>query len=357
MFEAFEIWRRLWLQTLDVSGPWGRDFDPAALTSAAPDVSALPALGRLRLELPTMALVEQRAAATGAATPVLIVAPYAIHDASIADFAPGHSLAEALQAAGTSMIAATFWKSATPQMSQFGIDAYLADLNIAIDELGGEASLVGLCQGGWLAALYAARFPRKVRRLVLVGAPVDLAAAPSTITRALELATPASIRQAIALSGGLVRGSLSLALTASGMAEEYRPEAALGNDVTPELAAKFSAWSALGMDLPGAYFVQTAEWLFRQNRFAEAGFPALGRLCRLADLRLPIFVLAAEDDSIVPAPQATAALQRCPDADVTLRVVPGRHLSLFMGARTLKNHWPQIAHWICAQGDARSQSH
>ena len=31
---------------------------------------------------------------------------------------------------------------------------------VAIDDLGGEVHLVGLCQGGWLSAMLAARFPQ-----------------------------------------------------------------------------------------------------------------------------------------------------------------------------------------------------
>ena len=46
-------------------------------------------------------------------------------------------------------------------MRDFGIDVYLGDLNVAVDDLGGRVSLVGLCQGGWLAAAYAAVFRRK----------------------------------------------------------------------------------------------------------------------------------------------------------------------------------------------------
>ena len=76
---------------------------------------------------------------------------------SVADFAPGHSLAQTLAEADAGSIALTFWKSATAEMRDYGIDAYLGDLNVAIDDLGGRASLVGLCQGGWLAAAYAAR--------------------------------------------------------------------------------------------------------------------------------------------------------------------------------------------------------
>ena len=136
-----------------------------------------------------MLLLEQREPTQSQETPVLIVAPYAVHDASVGDFADSHSVAQILSKEHP--VAMTFWKSATAQMRYYGIDAYLSDLNVAIDDLGGCASLVGLCQGGWLAAVYASRFPKKARKLVLVGAPIDLAATELRITRALSAFTPA----------------------------------------------------------------------------------------------------------------------------------------------------------------------
>ena len=70
-----------------------------------------------------MLLLEQRAGARAEGPPVLIVAPYAVHDASIADFAEGHSVAQILAEAGLGFIALTFWKSATAEMRDYGIDA------------------------------------------------------------------------------------------------------------------------------------------------------------------------------------------------------------------------------------------
>jgi poly(3-hydroxybutyrate) depolymerase len=62
---------------------------------------------------------------------------------------------------------------ATDDMKDLDIDSYLAELNVAIDDLGGRVKLVGLCQGGWMSAMAAARFPKKVDALVLAGAPID----------------------------------------------------------------------------------------------------------------------------------------------------------------------------------------
>ena len=207
-----------------------------------------------------MLLLERSEPVAAKAEPVLIVAPYAVHEASIADFADRHSVAQVLAEGGSEFVALTYWKSATAEMRDYGIDAYLSDLNVAIDDLGGRASLVGLCQGGWLAAAYAARFPRKVVKLVLAGAPIDLRAAQSRITQTLGSISTASIAQALALAGGRVRGSLSYALWSDDLMQDFTAEAALQDVSDPALIEKFKAWNARTVDLPGAYFLQSTEW-------------------------------------------------------------------------------------------------
>ena len=308
----------------------------------------MPVFGPVRIELATMWLLEQRAPVAARDPAALIVAPFAVHDASIADFAEGHSLAQALAPAGAGPLALTFWKSAAPDMRDAGVDAYLEDLNVAVDDLGGRVSLVGLCQGGWLAAAYAARFPAKVDKLVLAGAPIDLGAAESEITRALRAVPPETIRSLVALAGGRVSGSLSLALWPADLSAEFTAEAAL-QCADPAIVARFDAWNLRTVDLPGAYFVQTAEWIFRDNRLARGSFPALGRKVALSSITAPIFVLAAADDEVVSLPQATAVQSLCPQTRVTTRVVPGRHLSLFMGRRTVGGAWREIGRWLACE--------
>ena len=60
--------------------------------------------------------------------------------------------------------------------------------------MGGRVAMIGLCQGGWLALAYAARFPAKVTRLALAGAPVDMDAGGSALADAARAATPSRWR-------------------------------------------------------------------------------------------------------------------------------------------------------------------
>jgi poly(3-hydroxyalkanoate) synthetase len=73
----------------------------------------------------------------------------------IADYYDGQSLVQTLLANGIDHVALTDWKSATEDMKDLEIDNYLAEVIVAIDDLGGRVNLVGLCQGGWVSAMIA----------------------------------------------------------------------------------------------------------------------------------------------------------------------------------------------------------
>jgi len=58
----------------------------------------------------------------------------------------------------------------------------------------------------------------------------------------------------------------------------------------------------------------------------------------------------AADDITTPEQVLDAAKYvGTPKDRIVQKVVPGGHIGLFMGARTLKEQWPSIAQWIAAQ--------
>src|SRR5512144_2398439 len=160
------------------------------------------------LELATVRLRGFSTASGGPAT--LVCAPLALHGAAIIDLAPGHSLVAALQRAGIERVFVTDWCSASTDMRLLSIDNYVADLNVLVDELGGAVDLVGLCQGGWMALAYAARFPTKVRKLVLAGSPIDIAAGECFLSRAAQETPLATFKELVELGQGRMLGRHAL---------------------------------------------------------------------------------------------------------------------------------------------------
>lgn len=304
-----------------------------------------------RLDLDTMELRDFSVSDTG--VPTLICAPFALHHATVADFSPGHSVVEALRNGGVGRLFVTDWRSASDDMRFLTIDSYLADLNVAVDDLEPPVDLIGLCQGGWMAIAYAARFPHKVRRLVLVGAPIDIAAGSSAISRAAVQIPLAAFEEFVRAHGGRVLGQHVLHLWGPALsAKDERQVLQLpANDhsaTANDLLRHFRNWYDATVDLPGTYYLQTVSWLFKENRLAQGRFIALGRRIELSTIRHPLFMLAARDDELVDADQlfATARHVGTPKRQIETATEPCGHLGLFLGAETLQRSWTRIACWL-----------
>ena len=286
--------------------------------------------------------------------PTLLCAPFALHSAAVTDLAPGYSLVTALQQSGLRSFLVTDWRSATKNMRFLGIDDYLADLNVLVDAVGAPVDLIGLCQGGWMSLVYAVRFPGKVRKLVLAGAPIDVAAAPSALSALAESSPLAIYRELVRLGDGLLPGRSVLkfwgsdSVGAEDIGRLLQTDQAIGSPGFAHLQTAFETWNSFTVDLPGAFFLECVEKLYKRNELASGRFAALGQTIDLASIKIPLFLLAARDDELV-APQQLFAVERLigtPAQDLRKAIAPCRHIGLFIGKRTLEDVWPGIARWL-----------
>jgi len=310
---------------------------------------------QIRLDLRTMKLRDYGNPGDG--IPTLVDAPHAGHTAMIADYHKGQSLIETLMANGIAHVALTDWKPATEDMKDLEIDNYLAEVTVAIDDLGGRVNLVGLCQGGWVSAMIAARFPTKVNALVLAGAPIDTDAGDGPIKRMVHESSMSFYEELVALGGGLMRGKFMLQGWKNMHPEQHyiQDHIDLYEHIDdPTYVAKeeaFARWYENPIDLPGRWYLQAIKQLFKENRLAKGKFVGLGRKLDLRNITCPVYLLAGAADDITTPEQVldVAKYIGTSKARITQKTVPGGHIGLFMGARTLREHWPAIARWIANQ--------
>ena len=308
---------------------------------------------RVLLDLRTM-LFRDYSAPDAAGTPTIVAAPYAGHSAMIADYHKGQSLIETLLGNGVGRVFLTDWKSATEDMKDLEIDQYLAELNVCVDDLGGRVNLVGLCQGGWMSTMLAARFPDKVASLVLAGSPIDTNAGDGPVKRMAQAYPTSFYEELVTQGGGLMRGATML----RGWKNMHPVEHYIKDHVDlyehiddPAYLAKeeiFESWYENPIDLPGRWYLQAITQLFKKNRLAKGKFVALGRRLDLRAITCPAYLLAGESDDITPREQVFDAEKYLgtPKDRVVKQLVPGGHIGLFMGSRTLQEAWPEIARWI-----------
>ncbi len=312
---------------------------------------------KVRLDLNTLKLRDFSRGGKGIYT--LIVPPYAGHTSMIVDFSPKQSLIETLLENGIEKVCSIDWKSATEEIKDYNIDNYLDELDICVDELGGRVNLAGMCQGGWLVAMYAARFPEKVNTVIMGGTPIDTDAGEGVIKMYAHKFPMEFYEMLVAMGGGVLKGDFMLAGFKSLQPEKQYIDKYLmlyENIDNPSYVRRFETferWYEHTINLPGRWYLQVVKELFKENRFFKGGFVGLGKKLSLGNIKCPVYLLAGEMDDLTPKEQVfnTEEHLGTEKSEIVKDIANGGHIGLFMGTKPLSENWPRIAQWIKAHPD------
>ncbi len=282
--------------------------------------------------------------------PLLVLPPQAGHHSCVVDYSPEQSQVRTALAAGYRQVHVLEWLGATDETKDASIADYLEVVASAIERIGGPVDLVGDCQGGWLAAIYAALCPEDVATLMVAGAPIDAHAGDSAIADYVRLGggmTP--YRLAVELGGGMLRGPFML-----GAFVALQPETEvathlelalhLDDDAYVARYAEFRDWYAHTQPIPGGMYLWAVEHLFLRNELVRGEMIVDGAQVSLDAIRCPVALLGGAKDHITPPEQVFALADHVGSEpeDVTAQLVSGGHLGLFMGHEALANAWAPL---------------
>ena len=315
-------------------------------------------------EAPVARLRDFSTASARGLVPTLVLPPQAGHDSCIVDYSPEQSQMRTITAAGLERALTLDWRGATSETADSTIDDYLDVIDRAVEHCGGRVNLIGDCQGGWLATIYAALAPERVNTLTIAGAPIDFHAGEPVIHQVLGLLAPAGDLQfyegLVASGGGVLKGEhmLSGFVMIQPAAEISRQLALLWNLDNAEHVARyteFEDWFKYTQDIPGGFYLWIVRHLFRDNSLIAGSLRVRGQIVDLGRLEMPLNLLAGATDHITPPDQvfALADYASTPAEQVRRRVSTGGHLGLFMGHEALSDHWPPLMAEVLAHSKPR----
>ena len=284
--------------------------------------------------------------------PTLVLPPQAGHDSCIVDFSAQQSQMRTIRAVGLDRLYSMDWIGATQATKDATITDYLDEIAACIGEIGGPVNLVGDCQGGWLATIYAALHPENVNTLTIAGAPIDFHAGDAVIHESVQALSDEDLRfykNMVALGNGVLKGEFLL-----GGFIAIKPENELGKQL--QLLAHlreehhvdryrlFEDWYKHTQDIAGPFYLWLVEHLFVRNELVAGTLTVDGAPVRLDSISCPITMLAGASDHITPPAQVFAIADHVstPPADMLARTTAGGHLGLFMGTEALRDHWPVV---------------
>ena len=285
--------------------------------------------------------------------PTLVVPPQAGHDSCIVDYAKDQSQMGTILAAGLERALSLDWIGATPETKDASIEDYLDVIDRAIEHCGGRANLIGDCQGGWLATIYAALHPERVNTLTLAGAPIDFHAGEPVVHEVLRhLAPHGDLRfyeALVAVDGGVLKGEHMVAgfimiQPADEIDRQIQLLLHLDDEHYVARYSEFEDWFKHTQDLPGGFYLWVVRHLFRDNGLVSGSLHVRDQRVNLANIDMPLQLLAGATDHITPPDQvfAIADLASTPPEHVFKDVTAGGHLGLFMGHVSLREHWPPL---------------
>jgi poly(3-hydroxybutyrate) depolymerase len=286
--------------------------------------------------------------------PTLVLPPQAGHDSCIVDYSTRQSQMQTILAAGLERLYALDWIGVTQETKDASIADYLAEVHAAVQEAsnGGRVNLVGDCQGGWLAAIYAALHPERVNTLTIAGAPIDFHAGGAVIHESVRTLSDDDLsffRALVAHGNGVLKGEYLL-----GGFIVIKPENEVGKQLQllahvrdarhVERYRAFEDWFKHTQDIAGPFYLWLVEHLFRDNELIRGALRIDGEAVDLRRIDCPVNLLAGATDHITPPDQvfALADAVSTPAARITRRTTSGGHLGLFMGTEALRDHWPVV---------------
>jgi len=312
---------------------------------------------------PLARLLDYSAPPATAGVPTLVLPPQAGHASSIVDYGKNQSQMITLRDTGLDRLYAVDWLPATDETVDFSIEDYVVVLEEAVQALGGRVNLVGDCQGGWLAVVYAGLHPEQVNTLAIGGAPIDTHVGQSAIqewTRLLARRNELALYRALVKAGGgrqLGKSQLRGFKLLEPGAEMDRLMGLFANIHDPDYVTRhidFTNWFEWTQDLPGAFYLWIIEHLFIHNELARGVLLVDGTGVDLSAIDCPIFLLAGSKDDITPPEQvwALADLVSTPAEHISRELVDAGHLGLFMGRAALNEHWRPIAERVRRYSEA-----
>lgn len=291
------------------------------------------------------------------AIPTLILPPFAGHYSTIADYSEKQSLVQHLMAYGLENVHSLDYHSANYEMKHYDIDNYLTELSILVDDLGGKVNLIGLCQGGWFGAIFTARFPQKVQTLTVAGGPIDTQVGCGFLENAVNTLPSSFYANLVRMGQGLMDGRLILMGFKSMKPFEhywqkyldlFKSVEGVNDELHLERFEYFEVWYENTLKLPGKWYKQVIEELFRNNKFVKGEFKALGKMVSPQNITCPVYLLGGERDDITLPEQVFGAEKYLgtPGEDIEKALAKAGHIGLFMGSKVLSQNWKEIANWI-----------
>lgn len=230
------------------------------------------------------------------------------------------------------------------------IDIYMND---CVDHIRKETgleriNLMGVCQGGTFAAIYATLYPEKVRNLITMVTPIDFDTDDGLlniwcryIDVDLMVDTLGNIPGDFMNLGFLMLKPFQLMIDKYiGLVDSAEDPASVRNFLRME------KWINDSPDQAGETLRKFVNELYKENRLIKGQLQIGGRKVDLKRIDMPLLNIYAEQDHLVPPSSSEPLGELVSSTDVTTRSFPVGHIGMYVSSKSQRDLAPMIAEWL-----------
>jgi polyhydroxyalkanoate synthase len=211
-----------------------------------------------------------------------------------------------------------------------------------------KVNVLGVCQGGTFSLIYSALFPKKVRNLVLMVAPVDfdtrdglLNVWAQVLDADLMVDVLGNIPGEFMNLGFLWLRPFQLIL------DKY--VGLLDNIDDPAIVQNFlrmEKWIFDSPDQAGETIRQFIKDLYQGNKLVKGKLMLGDRRVDLKKVTMPLLNIYGEQDHLVPPHCSCCVDELVGSRDVTTRAFPLGHIGMYVSSRAQTDLAPTVADWL-----------
>jgi polyhydroxyalkanoate synthase subunit PhaC len=318
------------------------EFQRRMATSAAtlarlPPVTLATAPRELVYRDGKVTLYRYRRGAGATRRPPLLIVFSLVNRPSVLDLQPDRSLIRALLAAGLDVYLLDWGYPDRGDRHTTLADYTTGYLKRAVEHVGtdGPIDLLGVCQGGTLALLYASLEPERIRRLVTMVAPVDFHTPDNLLSKWVRGVDIDRLVDTFGNVPGELLNTVFVSLMPFRLTVQKYLALIDGADDARQLEnfLRMEQWIYDSPDQAGAAFREFVKSYFQENRLMRGSATLGGQAIDLGRVTMPVLNVYATEDHLVPAAAARALAGLVGSRDYRELAFDGGHIGIYVSSR------------------------
>ena len=219
-----------------------------------------------------------------------------------------------------------------------------------------RVSLFGYCQGGTFSTIYTALYPKQVKNLILLAAPIDFSI--DGMLRLWSQKEYFNVDKLVDVYGNIpasiINGAFVMLRPLQNLMDKYVRFSwdvleGRSDNGNIEYFMAMEKWLSEGIPQAGEAFREFVKDCYQNNLLIQNRMKVGGKLVDLQNIQCPLLNILAAKDHIIPPKSSEALNAVVKSSNKEVINFPSGHVGLSVGSRAKTALWPRVVNWVSAR--------